>query len=87
MSQSISRKTKGKQDVSLVPLITIVHGISEGVCWQSSLKMTQHGAGITNDFTGSLVIIMADMLLSVCCPLFKRNKRCVVIQNVKKILT
>ena len=43
ISQSISGEINGVQNVSLVALITIVDGISEGVCWQSSLNMAQRG--------------------------------------------
>ena len=43
ISQWISGETNDMQDVSLVALITIVDGISEGVCWQSGLNMAQRG--------------------------------------------
>ena len=44
ISQLISGEINDAQDVSLVALITIVDGISKGVCWQSSLNMAQRGA-------------------------------------------
>ena len=46
ISQSISGEINDVQDVSLVALINIVDGISQGVCWQSSLDMAQRGTVI-----------------------------------------
>ena len=65
ISQSISGEMKHVQDVSLVVLITIVDGISEGVCWQSSLNMAQRGTVQSIPF--------------VNCQLFKQIDRYVVM--------
>ena len=63
ISQSISGEMNDAQDVSLVALITIVDGISEGVCWQSSLNMAQRGTVVRTVCPSS--VIQADR--SVCC--------------------
>ena len=57
MSQLISGEINDVQDVSLVALITIVDGISEGVCWQSrsSLNMAQPGTVVRTVCPSSVI--------------------------------
>ena len=55
ISQSISGEINHAQDVNVVALITIVDGISKGVCWQSSLNMAQRGTVVRAVCLSSIV--------------------------------